>query len=64
MENKVVQTYLLAFQPIPDYAASEDGDYHLDADAHKTFIESTLAFYGQSLDSVLFLTGYSIKDNV
>jgi hypothetical protein len=57
-------TYLIAFQPIPDYDSETVGaDYRLNADAHYEFIISTLAFYDRGPEALLFLVGDNCNTN-
>jgi len=57
------KTPLLAFQPIPDYDASNETDYQLTAAAHKEFIISTLAFYQREPEALTFLVGDNCSTN-
>ena len=57
------KTPLLAFQPIPDYDASNETDYQLTAAAHKEFIISTLAFYKRVPEALTFLVGDNCSTN-
>lgn len=54
-ENGQLKTYLLAFQPIPDY--DHEIYYQLTAAAHQEFIISTLAHYQRDPDTLTFLVG-------
>jgi len=54
---------LLAFQPIPDYDASNEEDYQVTAAAHKEFIVSTLEFYQRSPETLTFLVGDNCNTN-
>ena len=54
---------MLAFQPLPDYDASNETDYQLTAAAHKEFVISTLAFYQREPEALTFLVGDNCSTN-
>jgi hypothetical protein len=54
---------LIAFQPIPDYSESIDGEYQMDAAAHEQFIENTLAYYERPTEALIFLVGDNCSTN-